>query len=114
MHTITLTFNSDKEYADFITNNVAFVSRMKFGEVKPAEEKPHYYQKKFAATWKRWTEDEDKYILENWGKISVKKMANYLNRTIGSVYTRRTYIIKKLDKMTAPVTQQKSPSGSWF
>lgn len=48
-----------------------------------------------------FTNDEDKFMVDNWGKMSVAEIAKALNRTPGTVYSRS----KLLCLDTLPKTQ---------
>lgn len=41
-------------------------------------------------TFRRWTEEETEYLIENWGKCSVSKIAKNLNRTECSINMKKS------------------------
>ncbi|MGJ0847447.1 hypothetical protein ACR77J_12220 [Tissierella praeacuta] len=43
------------------------------------------------AKYTRWIEEEEKYVLENFGKMPYKEMAEYLNKTTAQINSKMQY-----------------------
>lgn len=54
--------------------------------------KDPYQFSKILNSFKRYTNDEDKLIIENYKKLSDKELAEKLGRTIKSIQNRRSII----------------------
>ena len=44
---------------------------------------------------RRWTDEEEKFLLENWGKLSPKQIADILGRTKVAVMDKYHYLTNK-------------------
>ena len=49
---------------------------------------------------RKWTAEEDKYIIDNYGKITFSEMAKYLNCAISTIQNRMVELGLEYDKKT--------------
>lgn len=53
-------------------------------------------ERKSAETWRKWTDGDEKFLIDNYDKLEIKKLARHLNRSVDSVHTRASKLgIKK-------------------